>query len=283
MFKMSMILAVFLITQAPVNAPRQRGTEQDHTTHDANGTDSNGPPIPQPTVKPRSSSQETDGEQKHNPTDSKPNYWKEAFGPTLLSNWALVLVGAVAGLFAWLTLRRISDQAETMHKSTQISVDAERAWIVDSTDDLHQLPQFTEEINASITLSNRGRVTARIVDLKMVLKTINRDDWPKVPEYDSEQIILEIGASGLIVAPGQSSKIPISLIPALSQRDRQMLTDRGPYSKRLVLYGRAKYNDGFTENRFTQFCYTWEPVSGNNINGSGRFRRVGPADYNDAT
>ena len=55
------------------------------------------------------------------------NYCKNAFGPAYASNWALVVVGAIAGFLAWLTLRKIGtqaglmkDQADQMRSQTEI-------------------------------------------------------------------------------------------------------------------------------------------------------------------
>jgi hypothetical protein len=55
------------------------------------------------------------------------NYCKNACGPAYASNWALVVVGAIAGFLAWLTLRKIGtqaglmkDQADQMRSQTEI-------------------------------------------------------------------------------------------------------------------------------------------------------------------
>src|ERR1035441_1734476 len=55
------------------------------------------------------------------------NYCKNAFGSAYASTWALVVVGAIAGFLAWLTLRKIGtqaglmkDQADQMGRQTEI-------------------------------------------------------------------------------------------------------------------------------------------------------------------
>ena len=101
-------------------------------------------------------------------------------------------------------------------------------------------------------------------------------DYPETPPYDPEPFqFLEIGPSGLVIAPDQSVTFSKSQenTPALAVVQTQALYGNPPLSA-LCFYGNVTYNNGFEEGRITQFCYTWR---------NGDFRRIGPSGYNEAT
>ena len=118
---------LLIYVQAPINAPRQREDKQDHIHHDADKSSSVSLPVTKPTTEFIPVFQAPKWEPKNDPTEQKPNYWKEAFGPANLSNWALVVVGGIAGCLAWLTLRAISKQIDLVIKKERARIAIEVA------------------------------------------------------------------------------------------------------------------------------------------------------------
>lgn len=122
----SLFAVLVIVTQAPVNAPRQGGNQQDHATHDATKGDTTSPPLAHTPVEFRPVFQAPKWEPKYDAAQQKPGYWKEAFGPTYAGNWALVLVGGIAGWLAWRTLNAIKRQTDLMREQSDTARQKER-------------------------------------------------------------------------------------------------------------------------------------------------------------
>jgi hypothetical protein len=212
-------------------------------------------------------------------------YWQKVRSPEVLPNWILcggTLIGIVVAIG---TLKTIASQTDATSKAAiaakdavAVSMNAERAWILDNAAPIPLLPAPGIEVKTSISLTNHGRVPALVTDLKIRFHLVDPHADPYIsqhPEYDSEPFqFLELGTSGLVLAPQQS--IDFSQIIEgihLTATQRQLLYN-DPSHLALFLYGLVTYNDGFEKGRITQFCYTWK---------GSEFRRIGPPGYVNAT
>jgi hypothetical protein len=119
----SLFAMLLLVTQAPINAPRQGGNQQDHATHDATKGDTTSPPLAHTPVEFMPVFQAPKWEPKYDPAQQKSGYWKEAFWPAYAGNWALVLVGGIAGWLAWRTLNAIKRQTDIQSAAMQQWID----------------------------------------------------------------------------------------------------------------------------------------------------------------
>jgi len=92
---------------------------------------------------------------------AKPSYWKEAFAPANAPNWALVIVGGIAGFLAWLTVRAIQVQAAAQ-------MNADRAWIAVEIQPFESDPEFwgkidgTKYVYVQYGITNNGQTPAFI-------------------------------------------------------------------------------------------------------------------------
>jgi hypothetical protein len=182
--------------------------------------------------------------------------------------------------------------AEVALKSVEIDVNSERAWVIDEIRQPGMLPTNSDHVlKAYITFKNWGRVPALVTDLKIRFHTFGKDEngmpdgeflLPEVPTYDTEQIFLELGDNGIILAPEQSIIIPCDFEENGGKLPRWLWLLLEAKSVRLVCYGMITYRDGFNVERFTQFCHMWD--RGYDPFGViPSFRRLGPNYYNKAT
>lgn len=95
----------------------------------------------------------------------QPRRWAEAFWPATFSNWALVIVGTIAGGLAWRTLNQIKDQARSGRDAAtaallnaQAVINAERAWILAQLESDTNLP-------GPICLTNHPPETTAVLKL----------------------------------------------------------------------------------------------------------------------
>jgi hypothetical protein len=298
---------LLIITQAPVPVPRQTPNSPTATSstvnsqrkdHDAPAT----PPVPviDPTTAPSShphSGEQGQDDDSHSvviskfPTVSMSKDWAD-WGLWVF-NFLLVVVGALQVVMLLKTLRAIRTQGDHMErqtgileksvdaaeKSASIAMNAERAWIIDQASPIAFLPNPGVPFKAIVTLINQGRVPARLTDLKIRFHMIDPHAEPYVSEHPTYSLepfqFLELGTSGLVIAPQQSVVFYESLEGlTLTPIQRELLYGNPPHLI-LMLYGLATYNNGFDEGLITQFCYTWKSGDG--------LRRIGPSGYNEAT
>jgi hypothetical protein len=229
---------------------------------------------------------------------SDPNSWVAIF--TLL----LVAVAAIqAGLFFWqlgmlkesLTdSKNAADAAKVASEAAKASADiattSERAWVVDEIRQIDNLPNPDVFFAVYLTFKNFGRVPALVMGLKIRFHTfrlaetdplVGGEPMPEFPVYDDEQIFLEIGDRGVMLAPGQSLTIA-QLFEEEGGKWTKFLEIIVPTKQRhLCCYGVLSYMDGFGSLRMNQFCYIWDK----GFDPAGvipNFRRFGPVNYNHA-
>jgi hypothetical protein len=184
------------------------------------------------------------------------------------------------------------DSIAEAKRSTDAAMNAERAWVIDEIRQPIGLPTNTNEIfRAYITFKNWGRVPALLTNLKMRFHTFGLDEkgnpspdvrLPDIPTYDTEQLFLELGDNGVILAPGQSITIPYPFEENDGRLTRSLWLLLEGKIVRLVCYGIVVYRDGYNVERFTQFCHMWDE----GYDPAGiipNFRRLGPNYYNKAT
>jgi hypothetical protein len=154
--KLFALFAVFLlVAQAPINAPRQGGNKQDQAQHDADTSKAACPLVTKPTTEFIPVFQAPKWEPKNDPTQQKPNYWKETFGPANLPNWALVVVGGIAGCLAWRTLNAINRQATQMAEQTKLQRGQMKQWVdFDKWESKDLWDRQEPELQVSFTLTN---------------------------------------------------------------------------------------------------------------------------------
>jgi hypothetical protein len=195
------ILAVTIaLTQALLNAPQQERGEQGRAIHDPSKGNVVSSPPAQPPTEFRPMFQAPKWEPKSDPVEQKPNYWKEAFGPAFISNWALVLVGGLAGFLAWRTLKAISKQAELMRQQNEMILSKERGRLHVELDDFSgkQFDDISYIVEASVYIFGPTDVTVDASELWAAIgdpaePNIRNDDtlpaaMPKVIRANSEPI-----------------------------------------------------------------------------------------------
>jgi hypothetical protein len=216
------------------------------------------------------------------PRENKPQGWQKFVAwPEGITAWAIMFTLGAIIWQAWETRKASEAAAEGANAAKDgvaISLNAERAWIVDQATPIANLPHPGMPLKAFVTLTNQGRIPARVTDLKIRFHMIDPYAEPSVPEhpvYDMEPFqFLELGTSGLVIAPQQSVIFNQSLEGlTLTAIQREVLYNNPPHLA-LLLYGLVTYDNGFEKGLITQFCYTWK---------RGEMRRVGPSGYNDAT
>jgi hypothetical protein len=194
------------------------------------------------------------------------------------------------------TLNAIRQQATLMEEQSDIlkssvAVAKESADSAEKSAEaaINLLPDANGKMRAYITLKNWGRVPSLITDMKMRFHTFGIEGasqpivpLPDMPTYDPEQVILDLGSHGVILAPDQS----LTIVQDFDE-DAGIMTKENALlvyakKKRLVCYGLVTYGDGFGQSRFTQFCHMWD----RGYDPAGvipSFRRLGPDYYNQAT
>jgi hypothetical protein len=133
--------------------PRQRGEKQNHPDQDSNSSNKDGQSLAKPTFDPPVAVHDNDGKYKHETAQEKPHYWKEAFDPGTWSNWALVIVGATAGLFAWLTLRKIRRQTDLMNRNNATGLASARAALESAQTANEQIRMMKNKERARIAIT----------------------------------------------------------------------------------------------------------------------------------
>jgi hypothetical protein len=99
-------------------------------------------------------------------------YWQRVVAPDNLPNWLLGLVGTLAALFTWRTLRAIEKQVEA-------GIDAERAWVMveikGKVGVVVGTPQGVETtaVDAVLVSTNQGKTPAWVTEKHLRLAIVN--------------------------------------------------------------------------------------------------------------
>jgi hypothetical protein len=232
------------------------------------------------------------------------DYLREAFGPAYASNWALVVVGSIAGLLAWLTLRKIgtqaalmNDQADQMRRQTEIltasvKVANESANIAQQNIDLliskerahllvEVLPLNTagaanergpvSGLDAQFTIHYTGTTEGFLDYAEADAKVCNSAD-PKPDLFPNSlelpKIISKQTSFGWIKIPiqGWSDKV---------------FFDVEARTKFVHFYGNIKYKDVFGHERETGFYYVWRV--GGDLYGLAGWKKKACKGYDQET
>jgi hypothetical protein len=120
--------------------------------------------------------------------------WHELLSPANIPNWGLVLVGAVAGCFAWLTLQDIRRQVGVAEANTQAMIRAERAWIVVRV-------ECQPEGGFNFWMKNEGKTPAKVASIWSTNLFLDRTETLVVPtdEETSESLL---SSPPCLVPPG---------------------------------------------------------------------------------
>lgn len=187
-----------------------------------------------------------------------PTYWQRALSPDNLPNWVLGLVGTLAAVFTWRTLRAIEIQVEA-------GIDAERAWVMAEVKGKVHLFMGTTKgvettaVNAVLVCTNQGKTPAWIQEKHVRLAIVTSP--PADPTMGLEPF--EMVPEPLAVGAQSTSKL--NGIHCVGQKK----ADDG---KMLILYGLVKYRDMFNRIRQTNFGYI--------INETGEAVRLMHPKYN---
>jgi hypothetical protein len=228
-------------------------------------------------------------EDKPNSGTPKETYWQKAFKPDVLPVW----IGAVAALLAsvggLIALRSIRKQtkvalltAEAARDAVEVSMNAERAWILDEIVNTPIVVKQGYPIAAHVLLKNHGRITARVTSLKMRFHLVDLDNEDATealtsnpPNYGNDPFqFLELGTTGLVLAPQQSVVFSLMLEGETVTKEQEKKFFSNPPQLTLFLYGIVSYDDGFKKDCLTQFCYTLKGLKSD---------RIGPGGWNNAT
>jgi hypothetical protein len=155
------IAAIIGIAQAPVNAPRQRGDKQNHASHDATKGNTVSPPVAPAAGQSGAVAQAPQGKPKSDTAQQKPSYWKEAFGPANAPNWALVIVGGIAGYLAWRTVRAVQLQAAAQMNADSAFIAVEIAPF-ESDPEFWEKQDGTKVVLVEYGITNHGQTPAFI-------------------------------------------------------------------------------------------------------------------------
>ena len=199
--------------------------------------------------------------------------WYQGFGPPTWSNWALVVVGALAGCAAFSTLRAIRRQTGVLERQTtamerqvqsaRLSAKAarmsavafrrsERAWI--GADIVSpKSPNFSDDANRleiwwlAVAFTNRGKTPALIRRIAQKSERVKHGTpLPPDPDY-SDALIVDADFQAAPEIP----VVPIEQVPVSSMEFaaiRQRTQD-------LYVYGFVEYTDIHGQAHETRFCF----------------------------
>lgn len=229
--------------------------------------------------------------------------WNDAFAPSTLSNWALVIVGIGAIIAALLTLQIIKRQTEavrTAADAAKASADAAKAqieaviaenrpWLLL---DKIEVPYLVPAVEAGsgnerlayciIMTKNHGKTPAKVITLWARLQI---GENPVKPPKD---LVAEIGRTApspepYIFPPGEIKAAEATLSSGfISPQERDdVLKNKAKF---LWFLGFVKYRDTFERESATEyetrFCYLYET----RLNSPQPFwTPAGPPEYNRAT
>ena len=178
----TLLFAVLVCLQIP----RQGGCQNDHSDHKARSSDDIRQTLSQMQADVRRIAQAVDGKPKQEPPRQDAGYWKQAFGPANAANWALVVVGGIAGYLAYRTLRAIDKQASLQFVALKQWLDVRVGRVEDmgglqdpDTGDRQPSP----DIEIWLTLSNRTPFPLTLDGIVFTVSADTREQWT----YESDR------------------------------------------------------------------------------------------------
>ena len=299
---LAIFTVILVVAQAPVATPRKGEDQRQSSKSDqsaASPTIQPAKPLEDPAI---AAGREDDCEKKGGPANQQLCYWKQAFGPAYAANWALVLIGLVAGIMAWLTLRPIADQArfgriaaDAAKLNAEAVVNAERAWIRvlphvwsptlfpvwEQGDPIP--PEGIKLVlhNFPAQIKNVGNTPA-IVDetaFKYILSKVEPSQLPPEPDYGEF-----VPGNGDIIVSGNEWLADVGLSDggALS---KEQVKDIRTSKLWLYVYGIVRYRDVLRgDSHETRVGYVYHFPQGGMVNvEKDAFRPGGPPAYNRTT
>ncbi len=204
------------------------------------------PPHPQSSQPTESGVPHPSGEKACNDNQSLPekkaSYWKEAFGPSNLSNWLLMLVGIGAVIAAFCTLeilkrqtKAAEDAAKAALLNAQVFINAERPWILVRAE-LSKQRDFGHQVMAV----NKGRSPAEVLAHADNCTVIGIMDFlPDIAEYGKTKIY----PSPQIILPEESVVIGEITESSLVGKNQGDITRFRNAETQGYVYGSLIYRD----------------------------------------
>jgi len=209
--------------------------------------------------------------------DIGPSPWRDAFAPSNWANWALVIVGGIAGYFAWRTLRAIKRQADLMAQTlveTQKAADATRDSVTDASNTaIRQLRAYVgahqigvmgidddSAFGVGFAFVNHGQTPALNFNLRGAVHLLPYplpEDFvipspPKKPQQDG------------VIFPDETNPMTGWVWESATQRlkptEKLELFSRST-TREFYAHGVATYTDIFNIARTTEFCFVLNPSS----------------------
>jgi hypothetical protein len=182
------------------------------------------------------------------------------------------------------SLKATQQAADAAKQSAEVSMNAERAWVIEEIVFPDRLPDPNQIIEMSVGMKfkNTGRTPAKITNIKARFHTYRTHEGicPE-PAYPNQRPIRELGTNGAIFAPNGSLMFAVKFEEGRCLSPEQMIQITNG-DLRLCCYGKVEYIDAFENARVNQFCYTFR-VRDLDSFWSGGFRREGPDEYLYAT
>lgn len=178
------------------------------------------------------------------------------------------------------SLRIAKESADAANKTANAMIASERAWVGVSRIEMSP-PKFSvvgvRECNASITLINHGRTVARLrSNFHGRFHILNEmRELPPAPDYPSPLRMEGAEHTTIFLKPNETlTTTPITL-ETTKPAPEEVEAISGS-RKEVFLYGRVTYFDFAEQERITQFCYTWVPLT-------ETWEVLGPREYNKHT
>jgi hypothetical protein len=213
------------------------------------------------------------------------------------ANWALVLVGALGVLAAFITLRKIGEQTAATKKAAEASlkqanamVASERAWVVIRSSMKGYTPSTNDDFRYWWSIENTGHTPARILETQCMYELVKATGLyglPATPKYPEP-----IELKGFLLPPGRVEEYVTGLRSAnsgqwIKEGDLDSTDINVVYMEgyNLRVYGYVKYTDAFgstQESRFIDY-YVW-PLDNRPARATGFRPLIGaPPEYTKCT
>ena len=182
-------------------------------------------------------------------------YLHDATAPAYLSNWVLAGLGIIGGVFAFITILAIKQQATAQ-------MTAERAWLVIGPAARDYVPRENEEPRFKWSIRNCGNTPAQITETSCMYEIVERVSLLNLPGQPDYPVAIVL--KGLLLPPGDSIGHTANLIEpprssAVERFDKSTINILKMNMFTLRAYGYVRYIDAFGKNRESRFCqyYIW--------------------------
>ena len=186
----------------------------------------------------------------------------------MLFTFALVVVGAlqVAIIFHTLKANRLAAEAakkaadaakqsaEIATRSAEAIPNIERAYIFVTVSFCEEFlkEHGSTEFAAEITIANRGKTPAILLDCSHIAKIVGLDDQlPEISGIDADKPWIP---SGTVTIGADHERIEHAIIPTYAEQMNSVKTQ----TERLVCYGVIRYEDVFCGVHETGFCWEYQ-------------------------